>query len=100
MASIDSPHAFAPHRSVELNVKPARNEAANLVRVARPGGVIHLIPEDYDMIHAWFRRRRITEPCPADVPAETHFGIAVISLRSEASSCAIQSERTRSTRRP
>jgi SAM-dependent methyltransferase len=25
---------------------------AELVRVARPGGVLHLIPEDYDMIHA------------------------------------------------
>jgi SAM-dependent methyltransferase len=25
---------------------------AEIVRVAKPGGVIHLIPEDYDMIHA------------------------------------------------
>jgi hypothetical protein len=25
---------------------------AQLVRVLRPGGVLHLIPEDYDMIHA------------------------------------------------
>ncbi|MBA3464874.1 MAG: class I SAM-dependent methyltransferase [Deltaproteobacteria bacterium] len=39
---------------------------AEMVRVARPGAVIHLIPEDYDMIHAG--------PARLDVAAFWHAG--------------------------
>lgn len=39
---------------------------AELVRVARPGGVLHVIPEDYDMIHAG--------PARLDVGAFWHAG--------------------------
>jgi ubiquinone/menaquinone biosynthesis C-methylase UbiE len=39
-------------RHVLQSIPTPERVLAQLVRVLRPGGVLHLIPEDYDMIHA------------------------------------------------
>lgn len=61
-------------RQVIQSIPYADRAIAELVRVTRPGGFLHLIPEDYGMLH--FERRLSPDPNELWRDAPASFGVA------------------------